>query len=44
MYSAALHNLWGLLVKSLYIIGNGFDLHFGLETTTDDFIECMRNI
>lgn len=26
----------------LYIIGNGFDLHFNLKTKTEDFIECLK--
>lgn len=27
----------------LYIIGNGFDLHFGLKTKTEHFLECLKN-
>ena len=30
-------------MKTLYIIGNGFDLHFGLKTKTDHFIEYLKN-
>lgn len=28
---------------TLYIIGNGFDLHFGLKTNPADFVENLRN-
>ena len=28
---------------TLYIIGNGFDLHFGLKTKTEDFAKNLRN-
>lgn len=27
---------------TLFVIGNGFDLHFGLETSTDDFENFLR--
>lgn len=27
---------------NLYIVGNGFDLHFGLKTKTEHFLECLK--
>ena len=27
---------------TLYIIGNGFDLHFNLKTKTDNFVQCLK--
>ena len=27
---------------TLYIVGNGFDLHFGLKTKTEHFVECLK--
>lgn len=30
-------------MKTLYIIGNGFDLHFELKTKTDHFVEYLKN-
>ena len=27
---------------TLFVIGNGFDLHFGLKTGTEDFEDCLR--
>ena len=30
------------MAKLLYILGNGFDLHYGLKTSTTDFINILR--
>lgn len=27
---------------TLYIVGNGLDLHFGLKTKTEHFVECLK--
>ena len=29
--------------KTLYILGNGFDLHFGLKTLPSDFCEILKS-
>lgn len=29
-------------MAKLYIIGNGFDLHYRLKTKTDDFLDCLK--
>lgn len=31
-----------VVMGTLYIIGNGFDLHFNLKTKTDHFKECLK--
>lgn len=30
-------------MRTLYIIGNGFDLHFNLKTKTDNFENYLKN-
>ncbi len=32
------------MMKKLYVIGNGFDLHFGLPTRTNNFVEELDKI
>lgn len=32
-----------LMNKTLYILGNGFDLHFGLKTLPSDFCEILKS-
>lgn len=31
-------------MKTLYIIGNGFDRHFNLKTSVDDYINCLKQL
>lgn len=31
-------------MKTLYILGNGFDRHFNLKTSVDDYINCLKQL
>ncbi len=32
------------MARKIYIIGNGFDLYFGLKTRVSDYIECLDKV